>query len=103
MPRTVYLIHFDRPLKHARHYLGSTDNLARRLREHQEGNGSKLMAAVAQAGIAWELARTWTGDRAWERRLHRYWEPSRRDKKSRRLCPLCSAGAHKRMTGGKTP
>jgi predicted GIY-YIG superfamily endonuclease len=96
MPRTVYLIHFDRPLKHARHYLGSTDNLPRRLREHQEGNGSKLMAAVAQADIAWELARTWTGDRAWERRLHRY-------KKSRRLCPLCSAGAHRRMPGGKTP
>ena len=82
--RTVYLIHLDRPLAHARHYLGSTDDLARRLHEHEQGNGSKMLAAVARAGI------TGPGDRAWERRLKRY-------KKSKRLCPICSAGAHGRM------
>jgi predicted GIY-YIG superfamily endonuclease len=94
--RTVYLIHLNRPLAHARHYLGSTDDLERRLHEHLQGNGSKMLAAVARAGIPWRLARTKScpkllpGDRAWERRLHRY-------KKSRRLCPICSAGAHERM------
>lgn len=90
MPRIVYLIHLDRPLAHARHYLGSTDDLERRLHEHEQGNGSKMLAAVARAGITWQLARTWPGDRAWERRLKRY-------KKSKRLCPICSAGAHGRM------
>jgi predicted GIY-YIG superfamily endonuclease len=90
MSRIVYLIHFNKPLAHARHYLGSTDGLERRLHEHEQGNGSKLLAAVARAGIPWQLARTWPGDRAWERRLKRY-------KKSRRLCPICSAGAHGRM------
>lgn len=90
MPRQVYLIHFNRPLAHARHYIGSTDDLERRLHEHEQGNGSKLMAAVGRAGITWRLARTWPGDRAWERRLKRY-------KKSHRLCPICSAGAHERM------
>ena len=88
--RTVYLIHLDRPLAHARHYLGSTDDLERRTHEHEQGNGSKMLAAVARAGITWQLARTWPGDRAWERRLKRY-------KKSKRLCPFCSAGAHGRM------
>jgi predicted GIY-YIG superfamily endonuclease len=88
--RTVYLIHLDRPLAHARHYLGSTDDLERRLHEHEQGNGPKMLAAVALAGISWRLARTWSGDRAWERQLHKY-------KKSRRLCPFCSAGAHGRM------
>ena len=29
MSKTVYLIHLDRPLAHARHYLGSTDDLER--------------------------------------------------------------------------
>jgi hypothetical protein len=67
------------------------------MREHEQGNGARLMAAVARTGISWRLARTWRGDRAWERRLKRYWEPSRRDKKSKRLCPICSAGAHGRM------
>jgi predicted GIY-YIG superfamily endonuclease len=96
MPRQVYLLHFDRPLAHARHYIGSTDDLERRLHEHEQGNGARLMAAVARAGIPWRLARTksWPqllpGDRVWERRLKRY-------KKSRRLCPFCSAGAHGRM------
>ena len=90
MSRTVYLIHLDRPLAHARHYLGSTDDLERRLHEHEQGNGSKMLAAVARAGITWQLARTWPGDRAWERRLKRY-------KKSKRLCPICSASAHGRM------
>jgi predicted GIY-YIG superfamily endonuclease len=90
MSRTVYLIHLDRPLAHARHYIGFTDDLERRLHEHQQGNGSKMLAAVARAGISWRLARTWSGDRTWERRLKRY-------KKSKQLCPICSAGAHGRM------
>ena len=50
--RTVYLIHLDRPLAHARHYprapalrfgaragVGSTDDVERRLHEHEQGNG----------------------------------------------------------------
>jgi hypothetical protein len=79
--RTVYLIHLDRPLAHARHYLGSTDDLERRLHEHEQGNGSKMLAAVARAGIPWRLGRTksWPqllpGNRAWERRLKRYCLP----------------------------
>ena len=55
MSRTVYLIHLDRPLAHARHYLGSTDDLERRLHEHQQANGSRMLAAVARAGISWQL------------------------------------------------
>ncbi len=45
--RTVYLIHLDRPLAHARRYLGSTDDLERRLHEHEQGNGSKMPPAPA--------------------------------------------------------
>lgn len=32
---TVYLIHFDRKIGHAQHYIGSTTDLERRLQEHQ--------------------------------------------------------------------
>jgi predicted GIY-YIG superfamily endonuclease len=61
MSRVVYLIHLDQPLAHARHYIGFTDDLERRLHEHQQGNGAKMLAAVARAGISWRLARIKVG------------------------------------------
>ena len=68
---TVYLLHFDRPLAHARHYLGSTANL-----------DTRLMEVVTALGIGFQLARTWAGGRPEERRL-------KRRKNSPRLCPIC--------------
>jgi hypothetical protein len=79
----VYLLHFQAPYRHARHYLGWTANLERRLARHQAGHGSPLVAAVVGAGIAVELAATWPGDRHDERRLHR------RKNSPRQLCPIC--------------
>lgn len=89
---TVYLLHFDRPLGdlenprgQGRHYLGSTCDLDARLQAHRSGNGSAIMAAVAERGISWELARTWEGGRDVERRL-------KRQKNGPRLCPICNGG-----------
>ena len=81
----VYLLHFERPYEHARHYVGWTDNLDARLAEHRAGRGARLMAAVAAAGIQFTVARTWRGDRTFERRIHRRHA-------SPRICPLCLAG-----------
>ncbi|MGH3737254.1 MAG: hypothetical protein ACRDT6_16805 [Micromonosporaceae bacterium] len=61
---TVYLLHLDRPYRHARHYTGWTSDLAGRLAEHAAGHGSRLLAVVRGAGIGWQLARTWRGPRA---------------------------------------
>jgi predicted GIY-YIG superfamily endonuclease len=36
----VYLLHFDRPYKRARHYLGFAEDLERRLELHRAGRGS---------------------------------------------------------------
>lgn len=86
---TVYLIHFERPIGdldnprgQARHYLGFTEDLEARLEAHRTGNGSAIMAAVARAGVGWELVRTWEGDRKVERRL-------KNQHNSPRLCPVC--------------
>lgn len=95
---TVYLIHFDTavgnpasPRGMARHYIGSTGDIAARLAEHHAGNGSKLMAAVSAAGIGWELVRTWPGGRTVERAL-------KQRKAAPRLCPTCNPG-NKRARG----
>jgi hypothetical protein len=92
-PGTVYLLHFDRPFGPgggangrgtARHYVGWAEagRLAERLAEHGTPAGSVLMFHVAAAGIGWQLARTWPGDKNLERHLKQMGGASRR-------CPLC--------------
>ncbi len=43
MARTIYLLHFDRPFSHARHYMGSAEDLDVRLAEHAAGAGARLL------------------------------------------------------------
>ena len=89
---TLYLLHFDPPLCHARHYLGWAPDLEPRLAAHRAGRGSPLTAAVIAAGGRIELARTWEGvDRHFERALKNRHETPR-------LCPLCVAAGY---TGGR--
>lgn len=80
---TVYLLHFDQPYKHARHYLGWAADLQARLDCHRAGHGARLLAVLAAEGIGWQLARTWPdADRNRERRLKNMGGGARH-------CPLC--------------
>lgn len=83
MATAVYLLHFDRPFKHARHYVGfveEADKVASRLQRHADGDG----AALTRAGIGLAIVRTWQGkSRRFERRL-------KNQKHHTRLCPLCN-------------
>ena len=78
----IYLLHFDRPYKHARHYIGWTTNLEVRLAEHAAGHGARLLHIIHAHGIGWTLARTWPGTRARERQLKNQGGGSR-------CCPRC--------------
>lgn len=69
VPGTVYLVHFQKPYKHAAHYLGWTTDLDARIELHRRSQGSRLLAVVNAAGIAWEVVRTWDADRNFERRV----------------------------------
>ena len=79
---TVYLLHFDRPYKHARHYIGWADDLDARLAVHGTRHGARLLAVLRAEGIGWQLARTWPGDRHRERQIKTQGGASR-------VCPLC--------------
>ena len=81
----VYLLHFDQPLAHAKHYLGYTNNLERRIKEHRRGHsGSHIMRVLKQRGIGFVVARTWEGGtRADERRM--------KGRGKGRMCPICKA------------
>lgn len=82
----VYLIHFTQPYHHARHYIGFTADLPRRIAEHQR-DYLHLMGAVNAAKIPWVVAKVWPdGDRELERRLKRW-------KGAGQFCPICQAEA----------
>lgn len=85
MTQAVYLIHLERPYKHARHYIGWTGyDVAQRLAHHRAGQGARLLQVVAQAGIPFDVVRTWPDQpKAFERRL-------KRRKDARKLCPVCN-------------
>lgn len=79
---TVYLLHFNQPYKHARHYIGWAKDVDARLAEHTTGHGARLLQVAHAAGITWTLARTWRGTRYRERRIKNQGGASR-------FCPLC--------------
>ncbi len=80
-----YLLHFDRPLAHALHYLGwAQDDIDARIETHRRGQGARLLAVLKREGIGWQLARTWPGaSRSFERRLKRLHKISP-------YCPICT-------------
>lgn len=80
---TIYLIHFDAPYKHARHYIGWTNDLARRLTRHTVGRGARLMDVVTKAGIYWNVVRIWSGSRKKERAI--------KNGHAVHHCPVCKA------------
>jgi hypothetical protein len=78
----VYLIHFDQPYKHARHYWGWALRMEARQRHHREGNGARLLAVILEAGIGWEVALVIPGDKNKERQMKNRGGATR-------LCPIC--------------
>jgi predicted GIY-YIG superfamily endonuclease len=84
---TVYLLHFDRPFRHAKHYMGWAEDShwMERVEQHKRGQGAKLMQYVVAAGIGFCLARVWEGR---TRHDERRWKSRGKG----RLCPVCREG-----------
>lgn len=82
----IYLLHFDQPVSHALHYLGSTTptNFDKRMRAHANGYGSNLTTRVFKTGIPISIAYMWlTPSRELERKL-------KNNGHFKRICPVCS-------------
>lgn len=79
-----YLLHFMSRYQHAGHYIGSAVMMEERVREHASGSCDvNLLNVIKAAGIKFVVARTWPGDRKFERKL-------KNRGSAVRLCPLCS-------------
>lgn len=94
---TIYLVHFDRPYEHARHYLGSTGtngyqtSVRDRLDRHRAGGGARLLAVANVAGVTYRVVRVWVGPetgRDYEAQL-------KRGGSSGGYCAVCHPTCHK--------
>lgn len=89
---TCYLIHFDKPLSHANHYLGWTegDDIEKRIATHEaghKGHAACILRACKEQGIGWKVVRTWKNvDRNFERWL-------KKQSNSPKFCPKCDPWA----------
>jgi len=83
---TVYLLHFERPFGHARHYIGFSTLVDARLEDQLRGSGANLVRRVIDAGIPVLLAREWVNvDQVFEYQLKNRGGATR-------WCPLCQGG-----------
>jgi len=64
MNRYCYILHFDRPFHHAKHYVGSADNVTERVAKHQSDQCDvKILIAAKAQGIGFTLAKTMRNSR----------------------------------------
>ena len=90
----IYVIHFDKPYKHAKHYTGIALDVENRVKKHRSGQGSKLMAVLKREGIGfrYNVIAEYEGfseAHAEEKRL------KTKVKKPQRFCPICIANKGK--------
>jgi hypothetical protein len=81
---TVYLLHFDPPYRHMKHYIGATERrVVERLGEHRMGIGGRTTRLAVEAGCKLELARIWENvPWSFEREL--------KGRGAKELCPICN-------------
>ena len=79
----IYMLHFDRPYRHARHYVGWTEDLIDRLERHAAGRGARLVEVIWHAGIGFTAIRICEGTRRTERAIKHAGGATR-------YCPLCT-------------
>ena len=89
----VYILHFDKPYKHARHYIGyAEESVEDRIETHKKGQGARLMEVIVKAGIGFTVAKVYSDvDRHFERRLKNKGGAARN-------CPLCINNKTKAMS-----
>lgn len=85
----VYLIHFEPAYKHARHYLGSTNNILKRIHRHSVGSGANIVRVALDAGCNCIVSRIWWCETDKEARKL---EKKLKNRHSPKLCPICKSG-----------
>lgn len=87
----VYILHFDSPYHHARHYVGYTKDIDKRMAQHKAGSGARLMEVITEVGIGFQIAKIWKSK---TRKFERYIKNSHN---TARFCPICRKNKQKEV------
>lgn len=80
----IYLLHFSKNLCHARHYIGASQNVEKRVAEHKKNPRPKILKACKENDITFDIVRVWKNkERGFERLL-------KNRKNAPELCPICN-------------
>jgi len=84
----VYVLHFDTPYKHAKHYTGIARNVEKRMKQHKSGQGARLTQVLKENNITFKYSvikeyNTFSEAKAEEKRLKEV------VKNPNRYCPIC--------------
>jgi predicted GIY-YIG superfamily endonuclease len=86
----VYILHFDKPYKHAAHYIGyAIKDWEARIDEHRRGiSRVRIMEVIKAAGIGFEVAKVFKRvPKTFERKLKNRHGASK-------ICPICKKNNH---------
>lgn len=92
----VYVLHFDTPIEHARHYIGSTHHLSERVFAHAIGRGANLTKVAFFRGIGFQLGYVGRAKSISPRSLERrakHWHGAEE------FCSICCAGRNRAVPG----
>jgi len=84
----VYVLHFDRAYKHAKHYTGIAVNVPKRIKKHRAGQGARLTQVLKENNIDFKYSiikefPSFSEAHAYEKYL------KTKIKKPQRYCPIC--------------
>lgn len=94
----VYILHFNRPHHHARHYTGCCTDLYGRMERHAHGQGACLTKALLGLGIGWTLGGLYCVSADTMRKVERR---IKNNKNAARFCELCSPEGNARVHGAE--
>lgn len=80
----LYLLHFDTPYKHAKHYLGiAYSGIENRIEDHRNGRGANITKVLKANNITFTVAKTWL-------QVPRKSEMKMKGRGLTEYCPICS-------------
>lgn len=93
---SVYILHLESPLGHARHYVGWAKQVNKRIEHHKHGTGARFTQVCVERGIDFTLARVFEGaDRNFERKL-------KKTHSTKDYCPICMGDKAREYAPKKT-
>lgn len=92
MTQILYLLHFETPMSHAQHYLGSTDNVRRRIKRHRDQQGARITSVATERNIQLIVAGLFQPKDPSDN-IRKIEANAKLLKNGRRYCPICNPNA----------